>query len=374
MKFSRIATLILIASTFFAANASAEEGEGFTIYPHVGQTIFKEDLDDDNLVGIGLGYRFNSPWAVEFTYQQTDADYESPLTGDSSVDLWHLGALYNLKSQNSFQPFLSLGAGKVDYDNSPMGDNDATLFNAGVGVKWSFSEKAALRGDLKLFSGGDSNDLTDAAISVGLHYAFGSTAKAAPMEVAAVDGDADNDGVPDSADQCPGTAAGVEVDRRGCPKDDDGDGVYNYMDDCPNTTDRRAKVDAKGCYVRLERKVDIRLNVEFDFDSAKPRPEHDTEVQKVADFMNQYPHSSVVVEGHTDSKGAEKYNQGLSEQRASTIADMLVKKFNISATRVSSVGYGESKPIASNDTDEGRQHNRRVVAAVEGKKKEIEMK
>ena len=194
------------------------------------------------------------------------------------------------------------------------------------------------------------------------------------MEVAAVDGDADNDGVPDSADQCPGTAAGVEVDSRGCPKDDDGDGVYNYMDDCPNTTDRRAKVDARGCYLRLERKVNITLNVEFDFDSAEPRDAHTGEVKKVADFMNQYPHSSVIMEGHTDSKGAEKYNQGLSEQRASAIADMLVKKFNISAERVSSVGYGERKPIASNDTDEGRQHNRRVVAAVEGKKEVIEMK
>ena len=97
-------------------------------------------------------------------------------------------------------------------------------------------------------------------------------------------------------------------------------------------------------------------------------------MQKVADFMVQYPNSNVVMEGHTDSMGYEDYNQGLSERRASAIADMLVKKFGISPDRVSHAGYGESQPIASNDSDKGRQHNRRVVAGVEGEKEEIDMK
>jgi OOP family OmpA-OmpF porin len=72
--------------------------------------------------------------------------------------------------------------------------------------------------------------------------------------------------------------------------------------------------------------------------------------------------------------GAENYNQGLSEQRASTIADMLIKKFEISQDRVSFVGFGESQPVKNNNTAEGRQHNRRVVAVVEGKKQALEMK
>jgi OOP family OmpA-OmpF porin len=373
MRFLGLVTLFFAANMFFAADASAEEGKGFTIYPHLGQTFFDDDLDDDTLLGIGVGYRFDNPWAIELTYQQTDADFDSPLTGDTEVGLWHLGALYNLKSRSNFQPFLSFGLGSADFDNDPMKDDDETLFNAGVGMKWSFSEKAAVRGDLKFF-GGDSDDLTEAAISVGLHYAFGSTGKPVPLEVAAEDGDADKDGVPDSTDQCPGTPSGIQVDSRGCPEDDDGDGVYNYMDDCPNTTDRRAKIDARGCYVRLERKVNITLNVEFDFNSSELRDEDTGEVQKVADFMHQHPHSKTLVEGHTDSKGSDEYNQGLSERRASTIADMLVQKFDISPDRVSSIGYGETQPIATNDTEEGRQENRRVVAGVEGEKEEIEMK
>lgn len=371
MRLLALLTLFITANTFFAATTLAEEGEGFTIYPHIGQTFFADDLDDDTLMGIGLGYRFDSPWAIELTYQQTDADFESPLIGDTEIDLWHLGALYHLKSQNNFQPFLSFGLGNADFDNDPMDGDDETQVNAGVGVKWSFTEKAALRGDLKLF-GGNSDDHIDAAVSVGLHYAFGAKSEPAPMKVE--DGDADNDGIMDSQDQCPGTPTGVEVDSRGCPKDDDGDGVYNYMDDCLNTTDRRARVDARGCYVRLEQKVSLTLNVEFDFDSSERRDEHTGEVKKVADFMNQHPHSSVVMEGHTDSMGDADYNLGLSERRASTIAEMLVEKFNISADRVSSIGFGESQPIATNDTDEGRQKNRRVVAGVEGEKEEIEMK
>jgi len=373
MRYLKLLAIFFAANILASANLAAEEAEGFTIYPHLGQTIFGDELDDDMLLGIGVGYRFDSPWAIELTYQQTDADFESPLVGDTEIDLWHLGALYHLKKKDNLQPFLSFGIGKADYDNAPMNGEDNSQVNAGVGVKWSFNEKAALRGDLKIFTG-ESDDQVEAAVSFGLHYAFGATPEPITRTVATNDGDTDNDGVSDSADHCPGTSRGIETDRHGCPKDDDGDGVYNDMDDCPDTTDRRARIDEKGCYVRLETKVNITLNVEFDFDSSEPRDEHTGEVQKVADFMVQHPHSYVVMEGHTDSMGAENYNQGLSEQRASTIADMLIKKFEISQDRVSFVGFGESQPVKNNNTAEGRQHNRRVVAVVEGKKQALEMK
>jgi len=238
--------------------------------------------------------------------------------------------------------------------------------------KWAFTEQAHLRSDLRFFHG-NNEDAVNAAISAGLHYAFGkASAPAAPAP--AVEGDADGDGVLDSMDRCPGTPAGVEVDSRGCPLDDDGDGVYNYQDDCPGTTNRRARIDGRGCYVKLDRKIDITLNLEFDFDSSDARPEHEAEVRKVADVMNEYPDSTVTMAGHTDSRGSEKYNQGLSERRARTIANMLSDKFNISDSRISTVGYGESQPVATNNTDDGRQKNRRVVAHVEGDSEEVEMK
>ena len=186
------------------------------------------------------------------------------------------------------------------------------------------------------------------------------SARAKPMEM--TDGDADKDGVLDSMDQCPGTPAGVEVDSKGCPLDDDADGVPNHQDDCLNTTNRRARIDSSGCYIKLDRRVDFTLNVEFDFDSSKRREEHTDEVGKVADFMEEYPHSKVVMEGHTDGRGDEEYNQSLSERRAKTIADMLADKFGIAERCISSRGHGESQPIDTNDTAAGRQNNRRVVA------------
>ena len=101
---------------------------------------------------------------------------------------------------------------------------------------------------------------------------------------------------------------------------------------------------------------------------------HAAQVERVADFMVQFPDSKVVMEGHTDSMGDETYNQGLSERRAKTIADMLIEKFGVKSSRVSSRGFGESRPVATNDTKAGRQQNRRVVGVVEGQKQEIKIK
>lgn len=370
MRILVLATLIL---TFLTAHA--DEGEGFTIYPHVGQNFYTSstDLDDDNFLGLGVGYRFDNPWALEFTYLEGDADSDLPGVGDIDVEMYHIGALYHLTSRNKFTPFLSFGAGEGDYSRSGF-DDDEFQVNAGAGFKYAFTEKAHLRSDLKFFHG-NSVDAVNAAISVGLHYAFGGKSSAAPAPVAAsVDGDDDGDGVLNSVDQCPNTPAGADVDSRGCPRDDDGDGVYNYQDDCPGTTNRKARVDGRGCYIKLDRKIDITLNLEFDFDSAEAREEHVAEVQKVADVMEEYPESTVTMAGHTDSTGPEEYNQGLSERRAKTIADMLTERFDISGSRVSSIGYGESQPIDTNDTREGRQNNRRVVAHVEGETEELEMK
>jgi len=371
---------IIMSLLVFASYCQAEEQKGLTLFPHLGQTNFSSDsdLETDNHLGLGVGYRFDSPWGVEFTYQTMEADFDNPAQGDADIDLWRLDGLYHFKTDNDVNPFLSFGYGRVDYDLDLISDEDENQINIGAGVKWFFSEKAALRGDFKLYEG-NREEAVESAISLGLHFALGGskhTAKVSgpAMPTPAADGDTDGDGVLDSADRCPGTPAGVAVNSRGCPQDDDGDGVYNYLDKCPGTTNRRAQIDANGCYEKLTRRVDITLNVEFDFNSSKQRDEHAIEVERVADFMVQYPDSKVVMEGHTDSKGSEVYNQGLSEQRAKRIADMLVEKFGINGGRVSSKGHGESKPVATNDTAEGRQKNRRVVGVVEGQKQEIKLK
>ena len=80
--------------------------------------------------------------------------------------------------------------------------------------------------------------------------------------------------------------------------------------------------------------------------------------------MREYPQTSVVIEGHTDDRGQASYNQQLSEKRARNVAATLVNRFGVATDRVTSVGYGEARPTASNASAEGRAANRRVVAVI----------
>ena len=82
-------------------------------------------------------------------------------------------------------------------------------------------------------------------------------------------------------------------------------------------------------------------------------------LKKVFQVLGEYPENSVVIEGHTDSEGADTYNQTLSENRANSVKEWLVNA-GIDSSRLQIIGYGEGKPVATNETDEGRSKNRRV--------------
>ncbi|MBV7561817.1 OmpA family protein [Pseudomonas sp. sia0905] len=113
--------------------------------------------------------------------------------------------------------------------------------------------------------------------------------------------------------------------------------------------------------------VRVELDVKFDFDKAQVKPESMGDIQSLADFMKQYPQTTTVVEGHTDSVGTDAYNQKLSERRANAVREVLVNQYGVGGTRVNAVGYGESRPVADNATEEGRAINRRVEAEVEAR-------
>ena len=112
-------------------------------------------------------------------------------------------------------------------------------------------------------------------------------------------------------------------------------------------------------------KISMTLHFEFDFDKAVVRPEAHDDATKIADSMKKYSKANVLLEGHTDSKGNEDYNMNLSKRRAESVKNYLVENFNVDASRISTIGYGESNPISTNDTPAGRQSNRRVVANIE---------
>ncbi|WP_201550239.1 OmpA family protein [Psychrobacter fjordensis] len=115
----------------------------------------------------------------------------------------------------------------------------------------------------------------------------------------------------------------------------------------------------------LMEKMTIDLEVLFETDKAIVRPDYYSKITEVAAFMKQYPNTVVTIEGHTDSRGKDAYNQALSQRRVNAVEEVLITQFGVEADRLSAIGYGESQPRASNDTVDGRQLNRRVVAVVE---------
>ncbi|HEY5997216.1 MAG TPA: OmpA family protein, partial [Candidatus Deferrimicrobiaceae bacterium] len=111
----------------------------------------------------------------------------------------------------------------------------------------------------------------------------------------------------------------------------------------------------------------IDLQILFDTNSDVVKPEYLPKVEEVAKFMKEYPQVIGTIEGHTDNRGDDAYNLDLSKRRAASVAKLLVERYGVEPARLKSEGYGETKPVASNDTAEGRQKNRRIMAIFEAK-------
>jgi len=184
--------------------------------------------------------------------------------------------------------------------------------------------------------------------------------------------DSDGDGVYDGLDQCANTPAGCKVDANGCPMDSDNDGVCDGLDKCPDTP-AGAKVDATGCPIVVSEKETelldtgmIRLH-EVNFASGKAvlTPDSYPALDEVGQILSKWPELKIEVGGHTDSQGVPAKNQKLSEQRAQAVLDYLTKKFpDLKADQFTVKGYGQTKPIAPNNTALGRAKNRRVEFVV----------
>ena len=107
------------------------------------------------------------------------------------------------------------------------------------------------------------------------------------------------------------------------------------------------------------------LNVEFDFGKAVVKPKYYKDIQSIAEAMKKYPDMKIIVEGHTDNVGGKEYNLNLSQKRAEEVKKIMVTKFNIKPSRLTAKGFGYSKPIEHNATEEGRQKNRRVEVSID---------
>ena len=167
--------------------------------------------------------------------------------------------------------------------------------------------------------------------------------------------DFDSDGVPDTRDECPATDCGFVTDESGCRplSDTDGDGVEDTGDQCPGTP-AGVHTDAKGCWVIQ--------SAMFGHNKATINPDFTANLDEIARILEQNPDLKIEVQGHADNTGSAEYNLKLSQSRAGAVVAYLVRK-GVDRHRLKAVGYGFSRPVASNETEAGRAQNRRVELA-----------
>jgi outer membrane protein OmpA-like peptidoglycan-associated protein len=199
--------------------------------------------------------------------------------------------------------------------------------------------------------------------------------------------DSDKDGIADLDDKCLNTIAGYKVDATGCPMDNDKDGILNEEDACP---DKAGNVAMKGCpdtdgdgvadnedrcpevkgniankgcpeiaVADIKRITLIASKIFFETNSDKLKVESLAQLDELALILKKYEAANLVIEGHADSQGEDAYNLTLSQKRTESVKTYLMGR-GIMESRLTAIGYGESKPIADNNTSLGRAKNRRV--------------
>ena len=275
-----------------------------------------------------------------------DVEYDNS-TQDTDINRFFVNIIKEYDLTKDTALYGLAGIGFENYRNPQFDNDDDGFVQYGGGLKHWVTDEFALKAEVRhgITFGGDNNLF----YSLGFVIPFGKRVseempiKSEPIVVA----EKPKPVVKEEPKPQP-------VIVKEVPKDDDKDGVVNAEDQCLSTPAGRV-VDADGCM-----KV-ITLRVNFDFDNAKISNSYKYMISEVSDFIGENKNYTVELQGHTDSRGTAVYNQTLSEKRAFAVKKAL-EKLGINESRISTVGYGESKPVASNDTDEGRAENRRVDA------------
>ncbi len=343
MKKYLLTSLALTGLTILPALslAATPEPGTFTLTPQIGGYFFEgnQDLDDNIMFGLAPGYFFTRELAAELVIQyiDTETDFSS---NNKDIDGWlyHVDLLYHFSPDNRLVPFIAAGVGGISVHDTPEGNDSSVQVNYGAGLKYALTENLDLRGDIRHMISFDDH-VSNLAALVGLTYNFNQSVQPAPEPIQKL---------------TPVAPAPIVLDS-------DGDGILDNLDQCPDTP-TNLMVDAQGCPITEEISVDLR--VKFDHDKANVKANYDAHCRKVADFLTTFPNATAIIEGHTDSTGSEEYNQQLSQQRAESVRQYFIDNFSIAPERLQAKGFGETSAIATNDTEAGRQDNRRVVATI----------
>ena len=343
-----------LASTLLIASESKYE-----IAPMIGYVDTKQhvDLENHGVAGISILRNMDEDFKLDQLelglLQSGSVDYENSVA-DTKITQIFLNGIKQYKLNDSFKLYALAGLGYERISNEEFHNESDPLFNYGVGAAYKFANDLSLKLDARhqLKFDGDKNIL----YTVGLAIPFGpSTTKTVETESVIESEPLESDSLMASM-----PAEEEVVSSEAVMLDSDNDGVVDSLDKCP-TTDAGVTVDANGCEV-LDVPAD--LGIVFATDSAKIQTNDVRKFEKYANYLEKMPVSKILLEAHTDSIGNAQYNLELSHKRANSVKELLVS-MGVDENRITTRGYGETKPLVSNDTAANRAQNRRVTAQIQ---------
>ena len=405
--------LTYIALAVFLVPTAYGQNSDWYVAPAVVFTNDDGDRNiDDSVAGgqLSFGRAFTESTSIEGLFGYSDIN---GFPGQRHLELG-VNVLAFIDRDSTFAPYILAGVGYLGTSIDNGGEENRPTGTFGVGFKWALGDSAlSIRAEHRSrIAYEQDNNLTDQITTIGLQFSFGAATTTTRRETGF---DSDGDGVIDHWDRCPATRRGVAVDQKGCPLDSDGDGVADGADVCPNTaagvqvdlfgclqdsdrdgvsddkdkcrnTPAGAEVDVYGCErdddadrvinrqdkcpnspagVRVDingceiKDVIVLAGVNFESNSDRLLPGAEQVLAEAAATLRKHPDLEVEVAGHTDSNGAAAANKSLSERRAQTVRDYLIRA-GADPTKLTAKGYGETRPVADNTSARGRTTNRRV--------------
>lgn len=360
----------LCAAALLSSAAAAAEGPT-ELRPFVGlgiqyvpQDTEERDADDAWGVSAGGGVPLNKWFAVEGEMYYDRWNRDNAPNNNRWRDYGALvGGLLTIPVGYGWVPFLSADVGVAQSRLKTVGNSTDLAYALGAGTFYLFDAferdwglrfdaryrvtrmSDSLFGDGGVAGAGFTDDVDEAVVRFGVIAMFGDRAKAAaapvetPVEPAKAEGDADNDGVVDSKDQCPDTPAGVKVNDVGCPE----------------------AAQVGGAADELKRFGPVY----FDFDKSEIKASERPKLDAAAKYVKGMPNAKILVRlyGHTDELGTTNYNQALGERRAAAVKNYLLTN-GVPGDRIETTSFGETKPAGDNATAAGRALNRRVEVLV----------
>ena len=330
----RAALMVAVFVFLLPLSARSEIKAGsFEVNAFGGYNFFEssQNLENQFLYGGRFGYNFTKHWGIEGVVEFINSrvnDKAIPGTKEGQfrgpmdrVDLtfYHLNAVYHFMPDSKFTPFVVAGFGGAHYSPT-ISNREMAAFNVGVGAEYWMTENIAFRVDVRDYMVTEIFQETyhNVGVTVGLTFAFGGKAKPAPAEVVKYEP------VPEPTPPPPKPKVIILAAE-------------------PMVEE---KVVAAAAETKVEEKVIVLAfeDVHFDFDKSTLKPEAQAILKRNVQLLKDNPNAKVRIAGYTSASGTMAYNQALSERRAKAVQEYLVNEGIITRDRLSTIGYGETKP------------------------------